>query len=218
MFGTGLQDNEVVTASLTNVHSLCFFHHVGGTDYDSHQYHKAYREWRAYGVKLLGFGTINENRLQGYCKDRKAILRTIAITDKCIGLNAHKHRYMQDNNPVEESPTPSPTIAFWVFCQLTQTFPPEMEMKNTMHLLITSYLKAVAHQSCRGYQCVRSTCSVKKAPLRRSTLEKHTCSIASAAMLVVAQCVKVAEAMGTELEHLIVAVNMSSHDDKAAAY
>nr|GFA19063.1 hypothetical protein [Tanacetum cinerariifolium] len=37
-----------------------------------------------------------------------------------------------------------------------------MEMENTMHLLITSYLKVVAHQSCRGYQCVRSTCSVKK--------------------------------------------------------
>ncbi|GJZ76610.1 basic peroxidase-like protein [Tanacetum coccineum] len=96
MFGTGLQANEVVTTSLTNVHSLRFFHHVGGTDYDSHQYHEAYGEWRAYGVILSGFGTINENRLQAYCKARKAILRTIAITDKCIGLNAHKHRYMQD--------------------------------------------------------------------------------------------------------------------------
>ncbi|GJY12700.1 hypothetical protein Tco_0382009, partial [Tanacetum coccineum] len=83
MFGTGLQANEVVTTSLTNVHSLRFFHHVGGTDYDSHQYHEAYGEWRAYGVKLLGFGTIMKNRLQALLPARKAILRTIVITDKC---------------------------------------------------------------------------------------------------------------------------------------
>ncbi|GJV95034.1 putative peroxidase, partial [Tanacetum coccineum] len=103
MFGTGLQANEVVTTSLTNVHSLHFFHQVGGTDYDSHQYHEAYGEWRAYGVKLSGFGTINENRLQGYCKAIKAILRTIVITDKCIGLNAHKHRYMQQDGEYDAS-------------------------------------------------------------------------------------------------------------------
>nr|GEU80484.1 FORKED 1 [Tanacetum cinerariifolium] len=43
-------------------------------------------------------------------------------------------------------------------------------------------------------------------------------SIASAATLVAAQCAKVAEAMGTKSEHLIAAVNMSSHGDKVAAY
>ncbi|GJY79148.1 FORKED 1 protein [Tanacetum coccineum] len=43
-------------------------------------------------------------------------------------------------------------------------------------------------------------------------------SIASAATLVASQCVEVAEAMGTERQHLIVAVNMRSHGDKVAAY
>ncbi|GKC47243.1 hypothetical protein Tco_1064965, partial [Tanacetum coccineum] len=91
---------------------------VGGTDYDSHEDHEAYGEWRAYGIKLSGFGTINENRLQAYCKARKDILRPIPITDKFIGLNPHKHRHMHmlkmkfgDNNPVEGNPAPSPTIA-----------------------------------------------------------------------------------------------------------
>ncbi|PWA43463.1 hypothetical protein CTI12_AA536880 [Artemisia annua] len=44
------------------------------------------RRMEAYGVKLSGFGTIDDNRLQAYCKARKAIVRTISITRKCIGL------------------------------------------------------------------------------------------------------------------------------------
>ncbi|KAJ0790226.1 hypothetical protein HanPI659440_Chr05g0213051 [Helianthus annuus] len=37
------------------------------------------RRMEAYGVKLTGFGTIDENRLRGYCKAKKAITRTIPI-------------------------------------------------------------------------------------------------------------------------------------------
>ncbi|GJV87731.1 hypothetical protein Tco_1531669 [Tanacetum coccineum] len=44
------------------------------------------RRMEAYGVKLSSFGTIDDNRLQAYCKAKKAIVRTIPITHKCIGL------------------------------------------------------------------------------------------------------------------------------------
>ncbi|MFS7940242.1 hypothetical protein Hanom_Chr05g00462161 [Helianthus anomalus] len=37
------------------------------------------RRMETYGVKLTGFGTIDENRLRGYCKAKKAITRTIPI-------------------------------------------------------------------------------------------------------------------------------------------
>ncbi|XP_076920357.1 uncharacterized protein LOC143581465 isoform X1 [Bidens hawaiensis] len=40
------------------------------------------RRMEAYGVKLTGFGTIDENRLRGYCKAKKATIRTIPICSK----------------------------------------------------------------------------------------------------------------------------------------
>lgn len=44
------------------------------------------RRMETYGVKLTGFGTVNENRLRGYCKAKKVTVRTIWITSKCNGL------------------------------------------------------------------------------------------------------------------------------------
>ncbi|KAL4566701.1 hypothetical protein LXL04_030823 [Taraxacum kok-saghyz] len=44
------------------------------------------RRMESYGVKLTGFGTIDENRLTTHCKAKKAIVRTIPVTSKCIGL------------------------------------------------------------------------------------------------------------------------------------
>ncbi|KAL7601370.1 hypothetical protein Lser_V15G21291 [Lactuca serriola] len=44
------------------------------------------RRMESYGVKLSGFGTIDENRVRVHCKARKAIIRTIPITRGCIGL------------------------------------------------------------------------------------------------------------------------------------
>ncbi|XP_024977268.1 uncharacterized protein LOC112514870 [Cynara cardunculus var. scolymus] len=44
------------------------------------------RRMEAYGVKLTGFGTIDENHLRDYCKARKSAVRTLPITRKCIGL------------------------------------------------------------------------------------------------------------------------------------
>ncbi|GJU38901.1 FORKED 1 protein [Tanacetum coccineum] len=358
MFGTGLQANEVVTASLTNAHSLRFLHQVGGTDYDSH--HEAYGEWRAYGVKLSGFGTINENRLQGYYKAIKAILRTIVITDKFIWLYTCFNEFIYpsgvqlkmkfgDNNPVEESHAPSPTIAFCddslnlpatcLFMPADQdstntieNVPPHMEAlpysgsqfevtahhgrKNSLpEVMVVNDSGGVKNVSAReaariglgdmqfhmkikveldtldrtkdeevkkfkmalkidehsiqrlkvdlaktykslkhgnGYESQEEDCeelshyektvdsfaSMHAGPqvatvgqLAKEAVNKSSnCasasgyastsipSIAAAATLVAAQCVEVAEAMGTELEHLIVAVNMSSHDDKVAAY
>lgn len=43
------------------------------------------RRMEAYGVKLTGFGKVDENRLKIYCKARKTTVRTIPIIKKCFG-------------------------------------------------------------------------------------------------------------------------------------
>ncbi|KAI7743813.1 hypothetical protein M8C21_013123, partial [Ambrosia artemisiifolia] len=40
------------------------------------------RRMEAYGVKLTGYGTVNENRLRDHCKAKKAITRTIPICNR----------------------------------------------------------------------------------------------------------------------------------------
>ncbi|KAK9278201.1 hypothetical protein L1049_027762 [Liquidambar formosana] len=45
------------------------------------------RRLEAYGVKLNAFGTVDENRLESFCKSRKDIVKTIPISQKCNGLS-----------------------------------------------------------------------------------------------------------------------------------
>ncbi|KAF8400019.1 hypothetical protein HHK36_015892 [Tetracentron sinense] len=41
------------------------------------------RRLETYGVQLTGFGTINENHLQSFCKSRKTVVKTVLISRRC---------------------------------------------------------------------------------------------------------------------------------------
>ncbi|XAR50364.1 hypothetical protein NMG60_11004664 [Bertholletia excelsa] len=44
------------------------------------------RRLEAFGVKLTGFGSVDENHLQSFCRSRKATVRTIPVARECGGL------------------------------------------------------------------------------------------------------------------------------------
>lgn len=44
------------------------------------------RRLETYGVKLDGFGSVDENHLRSFCMSRKDTTKTIPVTRKCTGL------------------------------------------------------------------------------------------------------------------------------------
>ncbi|CAL5361791.1 unnamed protein product [Camellia sinensis] len=44
------------------------------------------RRLETYGVKLTGFGTVDENHLNSFCRSRKDTVKTIPVTRRCSGL------------------------------------------------------------------------------------------------------------------------------------